>query len=267
MVRDLPPGVNEDATDLSSSVCEISVPRRTTPKHRSTAGSPVPSTGNGPARHRAVRTPVSAEGRTDGLRRQLGRTLAFTGVAVAATGVAVAGGIATTQAPATATASLAGDLVATNTPDASVLEDLQERGDDVTASRSDRRTSVDMTKVELLSSEAESGGQVTRDEDLGGGDPRSIAQALLPEFGFSSDQFSCLDSLWTKESGWNVYADNPTSSAYGIPQALPGSKMSSAGADWATNPETQIRWGLGYIADRYGSPCAAWSHSQANNWY
>ena len=66
-----------------------------------------------------------------------------------------------------------------------------------------------------------------------------------------------------RESGWNVYADNPSSSAYGIPQALPGSKMASAGADWATNPVTQIRWGLGYIQDRYGSPCGAWGHSQS----
>jgi hypothetical protein len=90
---------------------------------------------------------------------------------------------------------------------------------------------------------------------------------MLPQFGFSADQFSCLDSLWTKESGWNAHADNPSSSAYGIPQALPGSKMASAGADWATNPATQIKWGLGYIRDSYGSPCAAWGHSQAYNWY
>ena len=85
--------------------------------------------------------------------------------------------------------------------------------------------------------------------------------------GFSSDQWSCLDSLWQKESGWNHRADNPSSSAYGIPQALPGSKMSSAGSDWETNPATQIRWGLGYIEGRYGTPCSAWAHSRANNWY
>ena len=93
------------------------------------------------------------------------------------------------------------------------------------------------------------------------------AQALLSEFGFGQDQFSCLDSLYSSESGWRVNADNPSSSAYGIPQALPGSKMSSAGADWATNPVTQIRWGLGYIQDRSGSPCSAWSFKQGNNWY
>ena len=68
-------------------------------------------------------------------------------------------------------------------------------------------------------------------------------------------------------TGWNPRADNPTSSAYGIPQALPGSKMSSAGEDWRTNPVTQIRWGLGYIRDRYGSPCSAWSFKQGRGWY
>jgi len=98
-------------------------------------------------------------------------------------------------------------------------------------------------------------------------DPRSVAAAMVADRGWSSEQMSCLDSLWSKESGWQWDADNPTSSAYGIPQALPGSKMASAGADWETNPVTQIRWGLGYIEASYGTPCSAWSHSQANDWY
>ena len=97
-------------------------------------------------------------------------------------------------------------------------------------------------------------------------DPRSVARQLLAERG-QGDQFGCLDRLWQKESGWRWNADNPTSSAYGIPQSLPGSKMASAGADWRTNPVTQIRWGLQYIADVYGGPCSAWRHSQAVNWY
>ena len=108
---------------------------------------------------------------------------------------------------------------------------------------------------------------MAKTEDLSDEDPRDVAKALLAEYGWSSDQFGCLDSLWTRESNWNPRADNPSSSAYGIPQALPGSKMSSAGADWATNPVTQIKWGLGYIADRYGSPCSAWGHSQARGFY
>jgi hypothetical protein len=99
------------------------------------------------------------------------------------------------------------------------------------------------------------------------GSPQQIALAMLGSFGWSSSQFGCLVSLWGRESGWNMYASNPSSGAYGIPQALPGSKMASAGADWATNPATQIRWGLGYIQQLYGSPCAAWEHSEAVGWY
>jgi hypothetical protein len=97
------------------------------------------------------------------------------------------------------------------------------------------------------------------------GSPQAIAQSKLAARGWSG-QFSCLNSLWNKESGWKVSAYNP-SGAYGIPQALPGSKMASAGSDWQTNPATQIEWGLDYISSTYGTPCAAWSHSQADNWY
>jgi resuscitation-promoting factor RpfB len=97
--------------------------------------------------------------------------------------------------------------------------------------------------------------------------PRTIARNMLFAYGWGNDaQFACLDQLWNRESGWNPNASNP-SGAYGIPQALPGSKMSSAGADWATNPETQIRWGLSYIGGSYGSPCGAWSHSLSTGWY
>ena len=89
---------------------------------------------------------------------------------------------------------------------------------------------------------------------------------MLGQFGWSG-QFACLDSLWSAESGWNPTAENPNSGAYGIPQALPGSKMASAGPDWQTNATTQIRWGLEYIQSTYGSPCAAWSHEEAAGWY
>ncbi|GAB3577783.1 aggregation-promoting factor C-terminal-like domain-containing protein [Calidifontibacter terrae] len=99
------------------------------------------------------------------------------------------------------------------------------------------------------------------------GDPRSIAMSMLASYGWSSGQFGCLNNLWNKESGWTVGATNGSSGAYGIPQSLPGSKMASAGSDWRTNPATQIRWGLGYIKASYGSPCGAWAHSVATNWY
>ena len=95
-----------------------------------------------------------------------------------------------------------------------------------------------------------------------GGNPRAYARGLV-----GSTQFNCLNSLWNKESGWRASAANSSSGAYGIPQALPGYKMASAGSDWRTNPRTQIRWGIGYIKGRYGSPCAAWAHSQSQGWY
>lgn len=87
------------------------------------------------------------------------------------------------------------------------------------------------------------------------------------QYGWGADQFSCLSSLWNKESSWNYRAENPSSGAYGIPQALPGSKMATTGSDWQTNAATQIAWGLSYIDRAYGSPCAAWGHSQSVNWY
>jgi hypothetical protein len=92
-------------------------------------------------------------------------------------------------------------------------------------------------------------------------------QMAASQYGWGADQFSCLESLWTKESGWNYQAYNSGSGATGIPQSLPGNKMASAGADWQTNATTQIAWGLGYIAGSYGTPCAAWGHSQATDWY
>jgi hypothetical protein len=92
------------------------------------------------------------------------------------------------------------------------------------------------------------------------------AQLAAQQYGWGDDQFSCLSSLWTKESGWNYQAYNP-SGATGIPQSLPGDKMATFGDDWQTNAATQIKWGLDYISRGYGTPCAAWGHSQATNWY
>jgi hypothetical protein len=99
------------------------------------------------------------------------------------------------------------------------------------------------------------------------GSPQQIAEAMLGSFGWSSSQFSCLDPLWAHESGWSVSAYNAGSGAFGIPQALPGSRMASAGPDWQTDAATQIKWGLEYIQGTYGSPCGAWAHEEATGWY
>jgi hypothetical protein len=97
---------------------------------------------------------------------------------------------------------------------------------------------------------------------------RSVARRMLHRFHWSvRKQFRYLNWLWNRESGWNKYARNPYSGAYGIPQALPGSKMASAGPNWRSNAWTQIRWGLRYIRARYGTPRRAWNHSQATGWY
>jgi len=98
------------------------------------------------------------------------------------------------------------------------------------------------------------------------GTAQSIAFNLLSSYGFASSQWGCLDDLWERESGWVYNAEN-ASGAYGIPQALPGSKMASAGPDWETDPTTQIKWGLGYIKSTYGTPCNAWAHEEADGWY
>ncbi|WP_175407721.1 transglycosylase SLT domain-containing protein [Streptomyces sp. TRM64462] len=91
---------------------------------------------------------------------------------------------------------------------------------------------------------------------------QAMARQMVP-----GDQFQCFSNIVDHESTWNYKAVNPSSGAYGLVQALPGSKMASAGDDWRTNPATQIKWGLNYMNERYGSPCGAWSFWQANNWY
>ncbi|MDQ1714957.1 MAG: hypothetical protein QOC60_902 [Frankiaceae bacterium] len=96
---------------------------------------------------------------------------------------------------------------------------------------------------------------------------RSWAHRAVNARGWSDAQWTCLDKLWTLESSWSITERNSSSGAYGIPQSLPADKMATVAADWRHNGNTQIVWGLGYIADRYGSPCNAWAHSRAQNWY
>jgi hypothetical protein len=99
---------------------------------------------------------------------------------------------------------------------------------------------------------------------------QAIAKSMMSSYGWNTtSEFSCLVQLWNGESGWRWNATNPSSGAYGIPQALPASKMATAGADWRTNPRTQIAWGMGYIKARYGTPCATWSAwlRRSPHWY
>ena len=96
---------------------------------------------------------------------------------------------------------------------------------------------------------------------------KAAAKSMLPAYGWDEAQYQCLEIMWTKESAWDYAAENPGSGAYGIPQSLPADKMGSIAPDWRTNAVTQIKWGLGYIKERYGSPCQAWDFWQQNNWY
>jgi hypothetical protein len=221
-------------------------PDKYAPKHRA------------PGKHKAVRAP----------RRALRTGVALTGIAAAVTGVSVTGGLASSDPDVLVPA--AAD-VATTAPSAPTASEPaaqasgtavdEQRSSRQVASRSARRT--DKAKATAL--EMSGGSAVTRSEKLSAGDPRDIARALLPAYGFSSDQFSCLDSLYVSESDWRIDADNPTSSAYGIPQAL--TQLHDLPADYMTSAESQIRWGLEYIQDTYGTPCSAWSFKQGNGWY
>ncbi len=99
------------------------------------------------------------------------------------------------------------------------------------------------------------------------GTAMAYALTYIKKFDWDQQQYSCLVKLWNRESNWRVLAENKQSGAYGIPQALPGRKMQTEGADWRTNPETQIRWGAKYIAGRYSTPCGALVHSNEIGWY
>jgi len=214
-------------------------------------------------KHAAKHRSAPAAPRRARIGRRLRGLALLTGVAVAATGLAVSAGV---LSKATTPLDNAAAALSSSSPAKGLTDsDLAEREERASRSAEDRRPAADRGKARALSNA--SGVAVTKSEDLGTADPKALARALMPQYGISPSEFDCLDNIWSQESGWNVHADNPTSSAYGIPQALPGSKMSSAGADWEDNAETQIRWGLGYIKARYGSACAAWSYKQGAGWY
>jgi len=207
-----------------------------------------------PGKHKAARVP----------RRALRTTVALTGLAAAVTGVGVTGGLFssdTTLTPAAADVATSAPQTPSESAPSMSAADLEKRAARTVVSRSSRRT--DATKATALSMSA--GSAVTKSEKLSEGDPRDIARALLPVYGFSSDQFSCLDSLYMSESGWRIDADNPSSSAYGIPQAL--TQLHDLPADYMTSAESQIRWGLEYIQGAYGTPCSAWSFKAGHGWY
>jgi hypothetical protein len=191
---------------------------------------------------------------------------------VGAAGVAVGLGVFTVDAeanPAGTTTAASGHFEVNPRLSEDAIKARHRASDDEVSRSAVRPAAVSVqreTKAKHLPvSKQDVSGTVS--ETVEATDPRDIAMSMLADYGWSSDQFSCLDSLWVSESNWNVYATNSSSGAYGIPQSLPAEKMASAGADWRTNPATQIEWGLTYIESSYGSPCNAWYFKQGNNWY
>jgi hypothetical protein len=200
---------------------------------------------------------------------------------------AVIGAVTLALAAGSAMTALANEPVASTAPEAAVGPVREPHGaviakeveQDVSqarefvitqeAARSRSRTAV-AASLAVRTERQVVAERATRDAqraELARTSPRGLGEVMAAEAGWTGSQWTCLDSLWLRESGWNPAARNASSGAFGIPQALPGGKMASAGADWATNPETQIRWGLGYIRSVYGTPCGAWSHSQGYGWY
>ena len=197
-------------------------------------------------KHRTVSTEPA-------FKKRLRTSVLFPGVAVVATGVAVSGGVLVKdEAPADSAASAIEGAVADRQGKSVTVELTRDRDSDSESSgetsRSGRRTALGSASNDRFDQ-----------------DPREIARVMLSEFGFSPSEFSCLDALYVSESDWELDADNPTSSAYGIPQAL--TEMHELPAGYRSNPTTQIRWGMGYIRDSYGTPCAAWEFKQANDFY
>jgi hypothetical protein len=212
------------------------------------------------ARHRGPTRVERVRGRLPALRRPV--------VVTAAGGVLAASAVAGTVV----VASGGEDDPASESSPSSAME-YQRVGPDV--SRDAERSGRSLTELKAEAMQSYSYG-ASRDERrvsveheelaTSDSDPRDIALAMLAEYGWEAE-FDCLDDLWYGESQWDPYAENPYSGAYGIPQALPAEKMAAAGPDWETNPATQIEWGLGYIEDRYGTPCAANDFKLANGWY
>ncbi len=143
------------------------------------------------------------------------------------------------------------------------------RGRTGAAARVPRRVILEQlrNRAERIAQSLPSPSPGTRPTDVDPDSNRGLGYQMLLEFGFDAEQWPYLDALWRRESGWNHLAENRSSGAYGIPQSLPASKMAVVGEDWRTNPETQITWGLAYIAARYSDPQGAWAHSQRVGWY
>ncbi|WP_246004732.1 lytic transglycosylase domain-containing protein [Nocardioides marmorisolisilvae] len=201
-----------------------------------------------------------------GAKKGAKNAVLFSGAAMFATALSISAGVAAEgKSPEDTLVNLTAGKSQLTEADLAAREQSASRSSDRTAARTSVLKSAELGSAKGVAV-TRTANVVTLTAGVTSSGARAIAQRLLAEMGMSASEFNCLDSLWTGESGWRVHASNP-SGAYGIPQALPGSKMASAGADWQNSAETQIKWGLGYIKNRYGTPCGAWSFKQGHGWY
>lgn len=181
---------------------------------------------------------------------------------ISATAVAVLTGLTVAVAPSTASAPQPSKQQITAKKTTTTQKKTQP---------TKTKKTVTKTKTSTKSSSPKRKKKTSRSYDRTSASPvgrnQRIGYELASARGWDGEQWVCLKKLWIKESGWSTRSSNSSGTAWGIPQALPGSKMASEGSDWRTNPATQIRWGLKYIKGRYGSPCSAWRHFQSHNWY
>lgn len=230
------------------------------------------------ARHAAPRTPVWTTVRAAASRPAVTASMALAVVSVGALAM-------TTQEPAAAatTTALGVDLaagaqaeLATSTADRAALAtaktEVNTQKAVLTGQAQELARQEQLAAEKARAAEAERAAREAQRTSIlanSTSDPKAAARLLMGDFGFGDDQWGCLDQLVTGESTWNYRATNPSSGAYGLFQSLPANKMDSVATDWADNPSTQIIWGLGYIKNRYGTPCGALSAwlSRSPHWY
>lgn len=155
-----------------------------------------------------------------------------------------------------------------------IAKALKKRNDELAKTQKDVKANGEQIQKARKAEQARKAAEEKKRKLRDGYDPKTATspkeigrQIAANKFGWSGSEFGCYDKLIMSESRWVIDATNPTSGAYGIPQSLPADKMATEGDDWRTNPATQIRWGMKYVKERYGTPCAAWSFKQGNNWY
>ena len=215
---------------------------------------------------------TSRDAEREALTTEVNDAAAARNASLAATGQAIDEAEAGIQAQRAADAKAAADKAAADKAAAKAAAEKAAQDKAAAAKAATEKAAADKAATDKAAAD-KAAAQASAADTKKLGSPTKAAnketarQLALSLYGWGDDQFTCYDNIIMRESLWDQFADNPTSSAYGIPQALPGNRMASEGADWKTNPATQIKWGLKYVKERYGTPCQAWSFKKAKGWY